>query len=149
MVRTLKSIAALIAVAVIVGRVRTEQRTAIEARNRGLRHLQSSEHPQVLMQACGNCHSNQTDWPWYSHVPPVSWWIARHVREGREKLDFSEWQTYSTTQKRDKLESVCGLISTGRMPPHIYTAMHPEARLTEENKKAICAWVKEQTIAAR
>jgi Haem-binding domain len=71
------------------------------------------------------------------------------VREGREKLDFSEWERYSTMQKRDKLESMCGLISTGRMPPRMYTAMHPEAKLTDENKKAVCAWVKEQTIAAR
>jgi hypothetical protein len=149
MARTLKSIAALIAVAAIVVQVRTQQRAAIEPRNRGLRLSPNSEPPQVLVRACGNCHSNQTDWPWYSHVPPVSWWIARHVREGTEKLDFSEWETYSTMQKRDKLESVCGLISTGRMPPPIYTAIHPEAKLTEENKKAVCAWAREQAIAAR
>ena len=149
MMRTLKSIAALLAVAVIVVQVGTEHRAAVEPRNRGLRLSSNSEPLQVLLRACGNCHSNHTDWPWYSHVAPVSWWIARHVREGREKLDFSEWETYSTMQKRDKLESMCGLISTGRMPPRMYTAMHPEAKLTDENKKAVCAWVKEQTIAAR
>ena|SRR6202163_507325 len=149
MMRTLKSIAPLVAVAVIVGQVGTEHRAAVEPRNRGLRLSSNSEPLQVLVRACGNCHSNHTDWPWYSHVAPVSWWIARHVREGREKLDFSEWETYSTMQKRDKLESMCGLISTGRMPPRMYTAMHPEAKLTDENKKAVCAWVKEQTIAAR
>jgi Haem-binding domain len=149
MMRALKSIPALVAVAVIVGQVGTEQRAAVEPRNRGLRRSSNSEPVQVLVRACGNCHSNHTDWPWYSHVAPVSWWIARHVREGREKLDFSEWETYSTMQKRDKLESMCGLISTGRMPPRMYTAMHPEAKLTDENKKAVCAWVKEQTIAAR
>jgi Haem-binding domain len=149
MMRTLKSVAPLVAVAVIVAQVGSEHRAPVEPRNRGLRLSSNSEPPQVLVRACGNCHSNHTDWPWYSHVPPVSWWIARHVREGREKLDFSEWETYSTMQKRDKLESMCGLISTGRMPPRMYTAMHPEAKLTDENKKAVCAWVKEQTIAAR
>ena len=149
MMRTLKSIAPFVAVAVIVVQVGTEHRAAVEPRNRGLRLSSNSEPLQVLLRACGNCHSNHTDWPWYSHVAPVSWWIARHVREGREKLDFSEWETYSTMQKRDKLESMCGLISTGRMPPRMYTAMHPEAKLTDENKKAVCAWVKEQTIAAR
>jgi hypothetical protein len=106
MMKTLKSIVALIAVAVIVGQVRTEQRAVIEARNPGLRLSPNSEPPQVLVRACGNCHSDQTDWPWYDPVPPVSWWIARHVREGKEKLDFSEWEKYSTTQKRDKLEPV-------------------------------------------
>lgn len=148
MMRTLKSIVALAALAVIVGQVRTERRSGIEPRNRG--QLPSNSEPaQILLRACGNCHSSHTDWPWYSHVAPVSWWIARHVREGREKLDFSEWATYSTWQKRDKLESMCGLISTGRMPPRLYTAMHPEAELTEENKKAVCAWVEEQHFAAR
>jgi hypothetical protein len=149
MMKTLKSIVALVAVAVIVGQLGTEQRAGIEPRNRGPRLSSNSKPAQVLVRACGNCHSNHTDWPWYSHVAPVSWWIARHVREGREKLDFSEWETYSTSQKRDKLESMCGLISTGRMPPRMYAALHPEAKLTEENKKAVCAWVKEQTIAAR
>ena len=60
------------------------------------------------------------------------------MREGREKLDFSEGDTYSACQERDKLESICGLIATGRMPPRIYTAMHPGAKLTEENKKTVC-----------
>jgi hypothetical protein len=147
--RTLTSIAALVALAVIVGQVGTEQQAAIKPKNRGMRPLSNSEPAQILVRACGNCHSNHTDWPWYSHVAPVSWWIAKHVREGRERLDFSEWESYSTWQKRDKLESMCGLISTGRMPPRMYTAMHPEAKLTEENKKAVCAWVKEETIAAR
>jgi Haem-binding domain len=149
MTTTLRSIVALTAVAMIVAPVGTEQRAAIEPRNRGLGLSSNSEPAQVLVRACGNCHSNHTDWPWYSHVAPVSWWLARHVREGREKLDFSQWETYSTWQKRNKLESMCGLISTGRMPPRMYTAMHPEAKLTEENKKAVCAWVKEQNIAAR
>ena len=149
MMRMLKSILALAAVAVIVGQVATEQRAAIELRNQGLPLLSNSESAQVLVRACGNCHSNHTDWPWYSHVAPVSWLVARHVREGREKLNFSEWEKYPTWQRRDKLESVCGLVSTGRMPPWQYTSMHPEAKLTEQDKKAVCAWVKEETIAAR
>jgi Haem-binding domain len=106
-------------------------------------------YASVGLRACGNCHSNHTDWPWYSHVAPVSWWITQHVREGREKLDFSDWERYSAWQKRDKLDSMCGLISTGKMPPWLYTTMHAEAQLTEEDKNAVCAWVKEQTVAAR
>ncbi len=149
MTRTLKSLFALAAVAVIVGQVETEQRVAVERRNQGLPLLFHSEPAQVLVRACGNCHSNHTDWPWYSHVAPVSWWVERHVREGRERLDFSEWETYSPWQRRDKLESICGLISTGRMPPRLYNSMHPEAKLTEMEKRAVCAWAKEETISAR
>ena len=147
--RTLKFIAALAAAALFIGLVRTAHRIAIEPKTKGLSMSLNVEPRQVLMRACGDCHSNHTDWPWYNHVAPVSWWITQHVREGREKLDFSDWERYSAWQKRDKLDSMCGLISTGQMPPWLYTTMHAEAKLTEEDKKAVCAWVKEQTVAAR
>jgi hypothetical protein len=147
--RTLKIILALAAVCVILGQVETEHSTASKSRNQALPLFLSSEPALVLVRACGNCHSNRTDWPWYSHVAPVSWWIAGHVHEGRQRLNFSEWETYSRWQRRDKLESICGLISTGKMPPWQYISMHPEAKLTEAEKKAVCAWIKEQTIDAR
>ena len=149
MTRTLKSIFAVVAVAVMVGRVWTERRADVEQNNRGLPPLWGSEPAQILVRACGNCHSGHTDWPWYSHIAPVSWWMARHVREGREKLDLSQWETYSVRQKRDKLQSVCGLIETGRMPPPLYTAIHPEAKLTANDKQAVCAWVTRQMTAVR
>jgi hypothetical protein len=149
MTRALKSLFALAAVAVIVGQVELGHRAEIKPRNQGVPLLFNSEPARVLVRACGNCHSNRTDWPWYSHVAPVSWWIERHVREGRKRLDLSQWETYSPWQRRDKLESICGLISTGRMPPWLYTSMHPEAKLTETDKRAVCAWVKEATMGAR
>jgi hypothetical protein len=147
--RPLKIIVALAAVGVILGQVKTEHRTTNKSRNQALPLFFNSESAQVLVRACGNCHSDHTDWPWYSHIAPVSWWIEHDVHEGRERLDLSEWETYSRWQRRDKLESICGLISTGRMPPWQYISMHPEAKLTETEKKAVCAWVKEQTIDAR
>jgi hypothetical protein len=147
--RKLKFIAALAAAALIIGQVGTACRVAIKPKTKGIPVSLNVEPPHVLVRACGACHSNHTNWPWYSHVPPVSWWITQHVREGRERLDFSEWDTYSHRQRQDKLESICGLISTGRMPPWQYTTMHPEARLTEKDKKAVCAWVKEEATAAK
>ena len=102
--------------------------------------LRESDAGKVLAQACGNCHSNQTEWPWYSHVAPLSWWIQSHVGKGREELNFSKWTDYSPRQRRAKLDSICGLISTGRMPPWSYTMLHPEARLTAKEKKSVCVW---------
>lgn len=99
-----------------------------------------SKVAHTLATACGNCHSNHTILPWYGHVAPISWWLKSHVREGRQELNFSEWDTYSARQQRDELESICGVISNGRMPPAEYTAVHPEARLAPKDKKAICAW---------
>jgi Haem-binding domain len=147
--KTLTLIAALTAAALIIGQVGTARRVASEPRTKGLPMSLNVKPLQVLVRACGDCHSSHTEWPWYSHVPPVSRWIAQHVREGRERLDFSEWDTYSQWQRQDKLESICGLISTGRMPPWQYTTMHPEARLTAKDKEAVCAWAKDDAIVSK
>lgn len=140
----LQLIVAFLAVAVLAGHSGTERRADTEPK---IKSWPNSDAAQVLARACGNCHSNQTNWPWYSHVPPVSWWIARHVHDGREKLDFSRWDVYSLREKREKLESICGLILTKRMPPPLYAAIHSEANLSESDKKAVCAWVQEPTEA--
>jgi hypothetical protein len=93
-----------------------------------------------LKRACGDCHSNQTNWPWYSHVAPVSWWIHDHVRQAQRELNFSDWETYSAAQRSRELESICGVVSMDTMPPASYTLMHPQARLSIQEKKAICSW---------
>jgi len=64
-------------------------------------------------------------------------------------MDWSQWGTYSPRQRSDKLESICGLISTGRMPPRLYSSMHPEAKLSETEKKEVCSWVKEKTVTEK
>ena len=149
MMRALKSICALVTLAVIAGAVGAQRRAAIEPGNHKVSALLNSEPAQVLMKTCGNCHSDHTAWPWYSRVAPFSWWIARDVREGRDRLNFSAWESYSAWQRRDKLESICGLILTGRMPPWQYTTVHPEARLTERDKQLVCAWVRKETASPK
>ena len=102
--------------------------------------FRGSEVGNTLARACGDCHSNQTRLPWYGHVAPISWWIQSHVREGREELNFSEWTRYTALQRHNELESICGVVSNGRMPPASYTALHPEASLGAQDKKAVCFW---------
>ena len=102
--------------------------------------LRGSKVGNTVARACGNCHSNQTILPWYGHIAPVSWWLESHVRQGREALNFSDWTRYAAGVRRNELELICGVISSGRMPPKSYTALHPEARLRAQDKKAICAW---------
>jgi hypothetical protein len=65
----------------------------------------------------GTATSNETDFPWYGHVVPISWWIRSHVREGREELNFSEWTRYTALERHNELESICAVVSNGRMPP--------------------------------
>jgi hypothetical protein len=134
------SVALVLAVGLSRSRDRVNQASAMAHDLRDAEPLRESEAGKVLAQACGNCHSNHTEWPWYSHVAPLSWWIQSHVREGREELNFSRWTSYSARQRRAKLDSICGVISTGRMPPLSYTMLHPEARLTAKEKKSVCVW---------
>ncbi len=86
----------------------------------------------LAVRACFDCHSNETAYPWYSNVAPVSWLLARHVSEGRHKLNFSTWAT-----GRQEAEHVARLITKGEMPSWDYVLMHPEARLTDAEKQQL------------
>ena len=86
----------------------------------------------VAVRACFDCHSNETHWPWYSNVAPLSWLLQRHVDEGREVLNFSEWQrTYK--EAGESAET----IDEGEMPLQTYVLLHPEARLSLAERKAL------------
>ena len=95
----------------------------------------------ILQRACYDCHSNQTVWPWYSKIAPVSWLIARDVHEGRKELNFSVWSSYSDKRKQKKLRETGKEVSEGDMPPWYYVALHPEARLSDADLQTIRAWV--------
>lgn len=95
---------------------------------------------QVLTRACKDCHSNETKWPWYSHVAPVSWFVADHVNEGRDELNFSDWGDYTPHESGEILEMVCREVRQGTMPLKSYTILHPEARLTDADIKTLCDW---------
>ncbi|MCS7315238.1 MAG: heme-binding domain-containing protein [Bryobacterales bacterium] len=92
----------------------------------------------ALRRACYDCHSNQTRWPWYSRVAPVSWLIASDVREGRAHLNFSEWNRYSPEAARRRMEEACEEVRAGRMPLRAYLLIHAEARLTPMESELIC-----------
>jgi hypothetical protein len=77
-------------------------------------------------------------WPWYSRVAPVSWVISKHVIEGRETLDFSEWATQPPSDDQRML--ICNAVSDGSMPLSDYAAIHRKARLSKEDVRLICAW---------
>jgi len=94
----------------------------------------------ILRRACQDCHSNQTVWPWYSRVAPVSWLIARDISKGRGELNLSEWGAYATRRKDRKLQEICQQVTRGEMPMPVYTLMHPQARLSDQDKKAMCDW---------
>lgn len=97
----------------------------------------------VLERSCKNCHSNETAWPWYSHVAPLSWWIARDVHRARKAMNFSEWGRYSTKRKEDKLEEMCDQVTNGDMPDSMYLLVHREAVVTPQERNAVCQWTED------
>jgi|SRR5262245_6473920 len=99
----------------------------------------TSELIPVLNRACGDCHSNETVWPWYTEVAPMSWLMAYAVSEGRKAVNFSEWAAYSPAQQQMLLSESCRDASSGKMPSDIYTALRPETRLSTKDVETICS----------
>ena len=103
----------------------------------------SPEAAAGLKRACGDCHSHQTVWPWYSRIAPVSWVIANDVREGRAHLNFSNWNQPAAgaeqEAERPGLQEICEEVQAGKMPPRSYRLLHPQARLSQSEIGAICA----------
>ena len=102
------------------------------------------EIDSILARSCNDCHSNRTDWIWYSNVAPASWFMASHVEEGRIELNFSEWGKLSPGRASRKLEEICEQVNAGEMPIWNYVLLHPSAHLTDADKKALCDWAKRE-----
>jgi len=96
---------------------------------------------QILRTSCYDCHSNESVWPWYSNVAPVSWLVVNDVNEGREHLNFSQWQSYSGEDKAEDIEEIWEDVEEGEMPSWYYLPLHPEARLSDKDKGMIKNWV--------
>jgi hypothetical protein len=89
---------------------------------------------------CYDCHSNEPVWPWYSHVAPFSWLLARDVREGRAELNFSTWNRIATQQRVKKLKESWEEVAEGEMPPWFYLGVHRDAVLSAEDRSVLRDW---------
>jgi len=94
----------------------------------------------ILKTACFDCHSNNTVYPWYAEIAPVSYWLADHIDEGKEHLNFSDWVNYVPKKKAHKLEELVEEVEKGEMPLESYTFIHQNARLTAEQTVALISW---------
>ena len=92
----------------------------------------------IFTNACADCHSNETKWPWYSNIAPLSWSIYHHVQEGREHFNVSLWGV----QKKNKGDEAAEEVAEGEMPLASYLIAHPEARLTKEEKRTLIKGLK-------
>jgi hypothetical protein len=99
-----------------------------------------SEVSAILERACFNCHSYQTQWPWYSHVAPVSWLVASDVHNARKALNMSDWARYDPAKAASRLGDMCDAVEATEMPPISYRFMHSTAKLGNKDVKAVCDW---------
>lgn len=97
----------------------------------------------VLERSCKNCHSNETAWPWYSYIAPMSWVIARDVHRARRAMNLSEWGAYSAKRKAGKLEEMCEQLTNGDMPDRLYLFFHRDAVVTHDERNAVCQWTED------
>jgi hypothetical protein len=98
----------------------------------------------ILRRACFDCHSHRTRWPWYSRVAPVSWWLISHVDHGRGDLNFSEWPTFDFELREMALHDIQEQVSTEQMPLPSYLILHPEARLSQDDRKTLLRWARSE-----
>jgi hypothetical protein len=89
----------------------------------------STQARRVAVAACYDCHSNETDWPWYSYIAPTSWLVRKDVEDGRDELNFSTWDE-DDNDADDAIET----IEDASMPPRQYKLLHPDARLTADER---------------
>lgn len=99
----------------------------------------------ILRRACYDCHSNQTVWPWYSHIAPLSWLLANDVEEGRRELNFSTWSTYDAKKRAKKLTETAKEVGGDEMPPWYYVLVHSDAKLADTDRETLRAWTVEET----
>ncbi|HKJ92614.1 MAG TPA: heme-binding domain-containing protein [Longimicrobiales bacterium] len=96
---------------------------------------------QVMKTSCYDCHSNETTWPWYSHVAPVSWLVRRDVNEGRRHLNFSTWAGASDRRKAHRLrDDIPHQLDEHEMPLWYYTIIHRNAVLTNDQRATLRQW---------
>ena len=108
-----------------------------------IKETEPSESVQIaLKNACYDCHSNYTEYPWYSNITPVNYWMSNHIFQGKVGLNFSDWENYSVAKRMFKMEEIAEYMEKRWMPLNSYTYGHPEAALTDDQIESLINWAK-------
>lgn len=94
----------------------------------------------TLQRSCYDCHSSNTEYPWYSNIQPVAWWMADHIKVGKEELNFSTFDAYAAKKQLHKLHALVGQVRDDRMPLDSYLWIHKDAKLKKDQKDALLLW---------
>lgn len=94
----------------------------------------------ILAKACNDCHSNNTNYPWYSKIQPVHWWLESHIKDAKKEFNLDEYTAKSLRYQYKKMEEVVEQVKEGEMPLDSYTWIHKDAKLTEDEKSKLISW---------
>ncbi len=131
----------LVAVGVAIQFIRPEKNDSADGPDAlAKKYPPPPEVQRLLETACYDCHSNRTRYPWYAQVQPVGWWLASHINEGKDKLNFSEFAAYSAHDCAESLKSLTDEVQQRSMPLKSYTWIHRDAILTDAQIKTLADW---------
>lgn len=135
----------LVAILVILQFVRPTKNEGMALTENDILHFDSvpADVQKILETSCYDCHSNHTTYPWYTNIQPVGLWMQWHVNEGKEELNFSEFNTYKPKRQKHKFEEISEVIEEGEMPLWSYTLIHSETKLSPEQKTLLTNWAKQ------
>ena len=94
-----------------------------------------------LQVSCYDCHSNNTQYPWYNKIQPAAWFLEDHIKEGKAELNFNEWDSLSSRRKASKLRSIIKQIENGEMPLDSYTFIHKDAKFSEAEAEELINFI--------
>ena len=144
---------ALLIIIVVIQFIRPgkNQAATVSANDISRHYTVSADVDKILDRACKDCHSNNTKYPWYSNIQPVGWWLAKHVKDGKKELNFSEFANYEPKRQHHKLEEVIEQVKEGHMPLDSYLWIHDEAKLNQKEKETLLVWasILAEQIAAK
>jgi hypothetical protein len=100
---------------------------------------------KMIKTSCYDCHSNNTAYPWYGRVAPVSWLLSGHIADGKQELNFSDWGDLSSRKRINAMHDICEVITEGSMPLKGYTLIHRETRLSQSQIDRICQWTRDES----
>jgi hypothetical protein len=94
----------------------------------------------ILEKACNDCHSNNTNYPWYTRLQPVDWWMNKHLKDGKKHLNFDEYTNQRLSSQYHKMEELAEMVKEDEMPLNSYTWVHKDAKLTQIEKNSLINW---------
>ena len=137
-----KKILVLIILILAVAQLIPHKREAVEINPEMVFQTDNAEVRSILKKACYNCHSNETEYPWYANIVPVSFFLDNHIKEGREHLNFSEWETNSIADRKQLAKDLVKVVEKKEMPMLTYWIIHWEAKISIEERQVLVEYFK-------